>query len=178
MGERRKGNVPTAGETRFGELAPRYSFIINPYPYYKVSKCPMCEQATGQRKVPLLIHVDPARLIALNYTCRYCRRCDLLVAHKHEIEHLLHDVFRQLAPQAIGNDYLVLGTVEKAAWREGFEHPKTPAEIIPCTHDFKEYLKELRMTQGGWFPRDMEPPEAKPPESREWVKSPVGGSPN
>lgn len=70
---------------------PQYNFVLNPYPDERLSRCPFCSNKTGQRKRPLVIHIDPMHLIALNYTCRYCEQCDLLVAHKHEIEHLLYD---------------------------------------------------------------------------------------
>jgi hypothetical protein len=76
-------------QTPFGELPRKHNFVLNPYPDERVSRCPYCEQKTGQRKVPLFIHIDPHYPIALNYTCRYCKSCDLLIAHKHEIEHLL-----------------------------------------------------------------------------------------
>ncbi len=108
-------------KSRFGGLKPKYSFILNPYPDQRISRCPFCEEKTGQRKIPLLIHTDPLHLIALNYTCRYCKDCDLLIAHKHEVEHLLTDLFRQFDPEVIGNDYLIIGTVEKKAWREGLK---------------------------------------------------------
>lgn len=42
------------------------------------------------------------RLVARNYTCRYCRHCDMLIAHKHEIEHLLCGLFLELDPGAMG----------------------------------------------------------------------------
>ena len=76
-----------AKKSQFGELPPKYSFVLNPYPDMRVGRCPYCEHKTGQRKIPLLIHVKPMHLIALNYTCRYCRTCDLLIADKHTIEH-------------------------------------------------------------------------------------------
>jgi hypothetical protein len=107
----------------FGGLPPRYSFMLNPYPDHKVSRCIVCSHKTGQRKLPLLVHIDPMHLIALNYTCRYCRYCDLLVASKPEIEHLLTELFRQHDPEVIGNDYLIIGTVKKAAWRGGLVQP-------------------------------------------------------
>ena len=129
----------------------------------------MCNVKSGQRKVPLLIHIAPIHLVALNYTCRFCANCDLLVAHKAEVEHLLHDLLMHVDPAAIGNDYMVLGTVEKGAWREGLTRPKSPAEIFPHVHDFKRQYSELRLTQGGWYPRDKEPPIMEPPESQEWV---------
>jgi hypothetical protein len=98
---------------QFGELPPKYSFVINPYPDMRITSCPMCERKTGQRKIPLLIHINPLHLIALNYTCRYCKSCELLIAHKHEIEHLLTSLFSQTEPVTVGNEYLIIGTVEK-----------------------------------------------------------------
>ena len=102
-----------AKRKQFGQLAPEYRFSLNPYPNLKFSKCPICESKTGQRKRPLLIHVDPMHLISLNYTNRYCSHCDLLIGHKQEIEHHLTQLFSQRMPQDVGNDYLIIGTVEK-----------------------------------------------------------------
>ena len=56
--------------------------------------------------------------VILGYTCRYCPDCDLLVAHQDEIEHLLAGIFAERDPSVVGNDYLVMGTVERALWRE------------------------------------------------------------
>jgi len=151
-------------------LPPRYNFILNPYPI-RVARCPVCEGRSGQRKLPLLVHVDPHHLVALNYTCRFCRNCDLLIAHKLEVEGYLRDIFTHREPAAIGNEYLVIGTVEKHAWRESLTHQKTPAETFPFVHDFKRHCGELRMTQGGWRPRDQEPPVWEPPKSDVWVKA-------
>lgn len=150
-----------------------YKFMLNPYPAMRISRCPLCDGKTGQRKLPLLIHVHPGHLIALNYTNRYCAKCDLLVAHKHELEHYLTMMFAQAAPDAIGNEYLIIGTVEKNVWREGVNRPQLPREIIPHTHDFKKRYEELRVTRAGWFPKDMEPPIMEPPPSQEWVTSSV-----
>jgi len=156
---------------QFGGQKPKYSFILNPYPDQRISRCPICEEKTGQRKLPLLIHIDPLNSIALNYTCRYCKECDLLIAHKHEIEHLLTKLFLQIEPEVIGNDYLVIGTVEKKAWREGMKQSTTIGKIMPYVSDFTTYHSELRLTQAGWFPADQEPPIMEPPKSQEWVKS-------
>ena len=156
-------------KNQFGFLDPKYNYSLNPYPDLRFSKCPVCEGKTGQRKLPLLIHVDPKHLIALNYTNRYCHRCDMLIGHRHEIEHLLTEVFFQYNPMVIGNDYLLIGTVEKKAWREGLSQPQPINETLPHVHDFKSY-EELRMTMAGWFPQDQEPPVMTPPPSKEWVK--------
>ncbi|NUM74571.1 hypothetical protein HUU40_09430 [candidate division KSB1 bacterium] len=156
---------------QFGGLPPRYSFMLNPYPSERLSRCPLCEQKSRQRKLPLLIHIDPGQLIALNYTCRYCPACDLLVAHKHEIEHILTGLFRNVAPGMIGNDYLIIGTVEKRVWREGLEQPGTFDKMLPHVSDFANYYSELRQTRPGYYRVDQEPLTMEPPPSQEWVKS-------
>jgi hypothetical protein len=109
-------------------------------------------------------------VIALNYTCRYCEPCDLLIAHKDEIEHFLSELFRQHDPEVVGNDYLIIGTVKKAAWREGLQRPKPPAEMLHNIADFAEQNDELRLTRAGWHKTDEEPPVLEPPPSQEWVK--------
>ena len=159
----------TKKKKQFGSLPPQYNFSLNPYPDLRFSKCPVCENKTGQRKLPLLIHVKPETFIALNYTNRYCRRCDMLIGHKHEIEHHLTEMFLKTDPDIVGNDYLVFGTVEKKAWRENMNRPKPFNELLQNIHDFKNY-EELRMTMGGWFHKDIEPPTMKPVPSTEWLK--------
>jgi hypothetical protein len=163
--------MATTKRSQFGGLKPKYSFILNPYPDQRLSRCPFCEKKTGQRKIPLLIHIDPLHLIALNYTCRYCQDCDLLIAHKHEVEHLLTGLFLQFDPEVIGNDYLIIGTVEKKAWREGLKQSMAIDKILPHASDFVTYYKELRLTQPGWFHISQEPPIMEPPKSQEWVTS-------
>jgi len=107
--------------------------------------------------------------IVLNYTCRYCRHCDLLVAHKHEIEHLLTELFLQYAPDSIGNEYLIIGTVDKKVWRKSDKEQVTTADIFPHTHDFITYYTELRQRRRGWFPAGEVPPVEEPPPSSEWI---------
>lgn len=157
-----------------GGLKPKYNFILNPYPDHRISRCPFCEKKTGQRKVPLLIHIDPLDMIALNYTCRYCQDCDLLIAHKHEIEHLMTDLFLHYDPDIIGNDYLIMGTVERKVWHEGMKQMLAVDKILPHLSHFVTYYQELRLTQPGWYHVDQEPPVMEPPKSQEWVKSKYG----
>lgn len=156
---------------RFGGSTPMYKFMINPYPDIRVWKCPVCDAKMGQRTLPLVIHVDPQYLIALNYANRYCKQCDLLVAHKDQIEEHLTNLFSRNAPAAIGNDYLILGTLEKKIWRESTKNPLMPREAIPHVHDFAEHFRELRVTRAGWFPEGVEPPIAEPPASELWIKA-------
>jgi hypothetical protein len=107
-----------------------------------------------QRKVPLFIHVDPMNPIGLGYTCRYCPDCDLLVAHQDQIERLLTAMFAERDPSLIGNDYLVMGTLERKPWREGIAKPLSIAEMLEHLHDFKE-VWSLEFDPGGWYTDDQ-----------------------
>jgi hypothetical protein len=145
-------------ETRIGKLPPQYTFILNPYAEYRFTRCPGCGGKMKQRKLPLFIHVDPLNPVTLNKTCRYCPDCDLLIAHQDEIETLLAQLFAQYDPSLIGNDYLVLGTVERQAWREGMRQPKSPPEMLEHLHVFEEVLT-VKVQPGGWYPADLDPSE-------------------
>ena len=150
----------------FGELPARYKFFLNPYSDARFSRCPQCEEKTAQKKVPLMIHVDPHYPINLNYTCRYCPKCDILIAHKDEIEGHLRRLFSERAPEVVGNDYLVMGTTERAYWKEGFTKPPLPPEALANLHGFKEYLTFERI--GGWLPnetaQELSSPKLEPSE--------------
>jgi hypothetical protein len=73
-----------------GQIARPTHFFLNPYDDLRFSICPQCEKKTRQRKLPLLIWVNPHYPIALNITCKNCPDCDLLIAHHDQVEnHLL-----------------------------------------------------------------------------------------
>ena len=141
-----------------GGLPPQYTFILNPYGEYRFTRCPGCEQKMKQRKLPLFIYVDPVDPVVLNKTCRYCPDCDLLLAHQDELEHLLAALFSELDPSVIGNDYQIVGTVERKAWREGVRQPKGIAEMLEHLHKFEE-VETVRVRPGGWYPADMDASE-------------------
>jgi hypothetical protein len=131
-----------------GKLTPRYSFILNPYPNERLSKCPRCIKPTHPRKFPLFIHVKEWGPVILGKTCRYCSRCELIIAHQHELEAELEIALLKHAPRAIGNEYLVIGTMERKSWQRGLE---AGAQADPFAHvaDFAEVL-ELVVKPGGW----------------------------
>lgn len=156
---------------RFGALLSRYKFMLNPYPNEKNSRCPLCEQRARQRKLPLVILIKPNATFVLNHTCRYCPTCDLLVAHKHEIEELLAIAYRYNDPRIIGNEYFIIGTVEKSAWREGMKHQRQASFMREHAGDFILHYEDLRLTQAGWFPANRKPPIMQPPPSKDWVKA-------
>jgi len=53
--------------------------------------------------------------------------------------------------------------------RTGLKQQQSVDEIRRNLHDFKSY-EELRMTMGGWFHEDQNPPVMTPPLSTEWKK--------
>ncbi len=126
---------------RIGKLPPRYSFILNQYPTERLSKCPKCEKLTHLRKFAFFIHIDSFGPLTLGKISRYCSRCELIMIHQHELEEELALNFKQLAPEAIGKPYLVLGTIEKKVWQEGLQGEGKPTnEMLKHLADFKKVL--------------------------------------
>ncbi len=142
---------PKKQEPRIGKLPARYRFVLNPYVDVRCAVCPRCRGKTKLRKMPLLIDIDGADMpIILNKTCRYCPHCEIVIAHHDELEPLLLAALRGRRESLAPNDYLVLGTVERAAWRQGVKGQMTVRELVDNLHDFKGYL-DLKV-EGGWRP--------------------------
>ncbi len=137
---------------QLGQLPPQYDFFLNPYDDLRFTRCPKCGAKTGQRKIPLVIWVDPHYPVSLNYTCRYCKNCDLLIAHQNEIENLLAQLFRERNPQIIGNEYTVLGTMEKTTWKQGVQKP---IEFQDLPAHLREFIQVLKFELTG-YPMDQE----------------------
>jgi SEC-C motif len=127
--------------TQLGNRPPRHRFALNPYPEELFASCPRCDGLTEQRKFPLLIHIDPRNPVALNKTCCYCPRCDLIIARKDELEAQLAALFEQQNPALIGNDYLVMGTLDHDDWERGRHTPLTLPEMVAKLHVFQEVLQ-------------------------------------
>jgi hypothetical protein len=146
-----------AGETimarkSIGEQPPRYLFLLNPYSDIRLSKCPKCEKLTHPRKFALLIDIKGWGPLALGKTCRYCSPCELIIVHQDELEAELAHSLAALAPESIGKDYLVLGTLDKKTWRKGVEEGgQTLGEALKQVAEFKEVL-QLHVEPGGWRP--------------------------
>ena len=149
----KKKPAPRFGESRFGELPLRYKFYLNPYSEYRFTSCPICEKPTKWRKFPLMIHIGPMMLIVLNMHCRFCPDCDLLIAHQDELEAQLAAHMSEHNPSVIGNKYIVIGTMERPAWREGMREPKQLAEMLKYIAEFKEELN-FTVRPAGWYPAD------------------------
>ena len=133
---------------QLGKLPHRYRFFLNPYQDVRFTSCPQCANKTRQRKLPLFIHVSPAQPVTLNKTCRYCPNCDLLIAHQNEIEDILSRIFTTIEPELIGNDYLVIGTVERATWKRTMQNQLPIQDTFDGLHDFREVV--TFKPAGGW----------------------------
>ena len=141
-----------AHEQKLGKLPPRYSFALNPYQEMRFSKCPVCDRPTRLRKFVLFIYIDRFGPMALGKTCRFCTGCELIVVHQDELEHELTVALESRAPDVIGNEYVVLGTMDRKVWRRGLgDAPSVPADIFDHIADFKKEL-ELEYEPGGWSP--------------------------
>jgi hypothetical protein len=137
-------------EPRLGALPPRYRFFLNPYREYRFTRCPICEQRTRWRKFALVIHIDPRILLGLNMHGRFCPTCELLIIHQDQLEAQLAISMTKLDPSVIGNDYLVIGTLEREAWREGMQNPKPVAQMLEYAADFREVVT-FEVKPAGWY---------------------------
>ena len=95
----------------------KYTFFLNDHPDFAFSNCPQCPAKTKIRKFALVIHIDPKQLFVLNKKCRLCTNCELIIAKKNEVEDMMAQTFETRKPEIIGNDYLIIGTVNKGTWR-------------------------------------------------------------
>ena len=76
----------------------------------------------------------------------------MIMVHRDELEEQLAHSLTQIAPEAIGNQYVVLGTIEKKVWQEGLRRSeKRPAAILQHVAAFKN-VYELKYEPGGWYP--------------------------
>lgn len=160
--------------TQLGKLPPQYNFFLNPFENERFTRCPQCRAKMRQRKLPLVIHVDPLHPVSLNYTCRYCPACDLLIAHQDEIEHLLAALFERHAPEAVGNDYLVLGTFDHDFWKQGTKTPHAVQGLADNLHDFKQVL--TFKPAYGWLEKERLSEEQPAPPTKE-SRHPRGSPP-
>jgi hypothetical protein len=146
---KRKQSSRSSGPT-VGKLPRRYTFMLNPFPEARLSSCPGCRKLTYPRKFPLFIHVEGWGPITQGKTCKYCSRCELIMCDQAELEAQLAHSFERLKPEVIGNDYLVVGTVETKTWKRGMgERPPSLEETLQHTADFKGY-SDLLYDPGGW----------------------------
>ena len=114
---------------------------------------PSGETKTKVRKFPLVIHIEPQQLLLLNKQCKYCPSCDLIITKKQEIESLMTTGMGQSNPEVIGNNYLVMGTVDRKDWKQGNKGSLPPSEIIKCMYVFKD-IWDFEVIPAGWYPAE------------------------
>jgi hypothetical protein len=138
---------------RLGHLPPQHKFFLNPHQDARFTCCPKCDRKTKLRKKPLLIFIHPAQPFSLNKTCRYCPDCDLLIVHQDELDPLIEGMCRQYYPHLVGNDYLVVGTLERKGWKEGYHKATSLNNVFQNLHDFKQHL-EFEPARYMWVKED------------------------
>lgn len=128
----------------------RHYFFLNPYEDAAFTKCPKCGINTRIRRFPLVIHINPQQLLLLNKKCRYCVNCDLIIIKKSELESLMIACFKELKPEIIRNDYLVMGVAERKDWLESKKGKMPQGEIIARMLVFKDVLN-FELVLSGWY---------------------------
>ena len=128
---------------------PRHRFFLNHYVDQAFTSCPVCDAPMKVRKHCLVIHVEPRHLLVLNKTCRYCPPCDLLIARKREVEQQLTAAWEERDPGVVGNEYMVLGTVDRAVWRRAMREEVMTDELVRMVHPFADLL-DVTVEPGGW----------------------------
>lgn len=125
---------------RLGKLPPQYRFFLNHYQEFRFTRCPECDRPMKVRKYPFLVHVDPLHLLMVNMPARYCPVCDLLILHHDKLGERLVAGLLPRDPDVIGSEYLVLGTVEREAWRDSRKIEYDWKMALDNLHDFKEVV--------------------------------------
>jgi hypothetical protein len=131
----------------------KHYFFLNPYKDAAFTKCPKCNHNTKIRKFPLVVHIDPQQVRLLNKKCRYCVKCDLIIAKKSELESLMVACFEQPMPEIIGNNYLVMGVAERKDWLESKKGKMAQSETIERILVFKDVLS-FEPVHAGWYHED------------------------
>ena len=120
---------------------PVYRIFLNPYPDLTFTRCPQCARATKLRKYHLVVHVEPAQLLVLYKRCRFCEGCDLLIVKQEELESLMVYAVEQRDPALVGNDYLLVGTLDKADGRRVQRNESNAGEVVDVTNVFRAQVK-------------------------------------
>lgn len=60
--------------------------------------------------------------------------------HQDKLEELLIEYFMAKNPKIIGNDYVVLGTVERADSKQAWSDTLSIQEMLEHLHDFKKTI--------------------------------------
>ncbi len=130
----------------------RYYFFLNPYADVAFTRCPKCAGKTKQRKLPLVIHIEPHTICVLNKTCRFCPACQLVIGRQSEIESMLQAMDDDRRAAIEKGKYLAVGTLDRAHWRAGQKGRWSPADTLDRTYVFTDHRDFV--VRGGWGPAD------------------------
>jgi len=142
-------------KSRLAKFPRKHMFFLNPYTDARFTRCPKCGNRTKIRKFPFAVHIDPKTLMMLNMSGPYCPSCDLIILHKDKVEALLTASFARRDPSIIGNDYLIMGTVERAHWLKASQGQGTHQELFDNLTVFKEVVN-FEPEHYGWVPDEKE----------------------
>jgi hypothetical protein len=140
---------------KINEQTRRHTFFLNPYPNERFTRCPKCGGLTKARKKVFVINVEPRQLLNLNMTGRYCPACDLMILHQDVVESLMATAFARHNPSVIGNEYLIMGTLERKVWRDIQEQPHNFDLVFDKLRVFKNVVT-FELHSAGWQP-DLAP---------------------
>ena len=129
----------------------KYNFFLNPYSDAAFTKCPKCEGKTKVKKVPLTIVMEKNKAILnVNKTCKYCPYCELLIAKKNEMEHIVKQF---LGVSSINEkDYLIIGTLDNTLYRKIINNNIAGDEAFSGMAIFKG-VWDFTLQLAGWYPQ-------------------------
>lgn len=139
------GHTVTSTWRQLGKQRPLYDFFLNTYQDTRFTTCPHCKGKTRSRKFSLVVNVNPKHTVIVDKICRFCNACDLLIVHQDQLEEQLATEFMTINPEVIGNDYQVIGTLDRAEWNQGKQDPLSVERVIEYLHDFNEVVSFERV---------------------------------
>jgi hypothetical protein len=69
------------------------------------------------RDFALVIHVEPKGIFPTRISCRWCRACELVIVHKHDLEDMLRSKLEVVSPQQVDSAYVIIGVLDLRIWR-------------------------------------------------------------
>ncbi|GAC1696195.1 MAG: hypothetical protein NVS9B9_18750 [Ktedonobacteraceae bacterium] len=133
-------NIIRGTRAQVGKQQPRHHYFLNPHKGTRFMTCPQCGNKTRPRKFCLVIHIQPAHSMVLEKICRYCYHCDLIIVHQDQLEERLTAFFTKFKPEVVGNDYVVMGTLNLGELKHEIQNGLPTQEMIEHLQDFKEVL--------------------------------------
>jgi hypothetical protein len=92
-------------------------------------------------------------LMSLNLPCKFCPYCELIILRKDQFEQILTGVAQIYFPEVMGNDYFVMGTLDRALHRLGKAGKLTIEVFLRECVPFKDEL-HLEIRPAGWYPAE------------------------